>query len=178
MLAFVIRFKYGTTILEELPIGLVQDVQLDYMHLVCLGVVRKLLKLWVRGPKESRQEIDMREELSLKLSKVAMFVPVEFNRRPRSLLELDRWNSTEFRFFLLYGGPIVLSSILKQGLYENFLSVHVAITILASPSSSPSEIDYAEELLRFFIKVFANIYGKHRRTMCMHCPTLLQTHVT
>ncbi|XP_077537452.1 uncharacterized protein LOC144149663 [Haemaphysalis longicornis] len=49
----------------------------------------------------------------------------------------------------------------KQGLYENFLSIHVAITILASPSSSPSEIDYAEELLRFFIKVFAKIYGKH-----------------
>ncbi|XP_077536347.1 uncharacterized protein LOC144148704 [Haemaphysalis longicornis] len=114
---------HGTTILEELRIDLVQDVPLDYMHLVCLGVMRKLLKLWVRGPKESRQEIDMREELSVKLSKLAMFVPAEFNRRPRSLLELDRWKATEFRFFLLYGGPLVLSSILKGVVPPNFKSV-------------------------------------------------------
>jgi len=34
----------GHTILEKIPnIGLVTQVPLDYMHLICLGVVKKLL---------------------------------------------------------------------------------------------------------------------------------------
>uniref|UniRef100_A0A1S4M4D0 Transposase domain-containing protein n=2 Tax=Ixodes scapularis TaxID=6945 RepID=A0A1S4M4D0_IXOSC len=37
------------TELEKLPIDLVKNVPLDYMHLVCLGVVSKLLRLWLKG---------------------------------------------------------------------------------------------------------------------------------
>nr|XP_037285805.1 uncharacterized protein LOC119178671 [Rhipicephalus microplus] len=40
----------GESILEELPFDLVKDIPLDYMHLVCLGVMNKLLTLWVRAP--------------------------------------------------------------------------------------------------------------------------------
>ncbi|KAL3226085.1 hypothetical protein MRX96_004527 [Rhipicephalus microplus] len=46
------RHHTGHSILEELPIDIVKDVPLDYMHLVCLGLVHKLLVLWFRGPKE------------------------------------------------------------------------------------------------------------------------------
>ncbi|CAN7951930.1 unnamed protein product, partial [Ixodes pacificus] len=37
------------TELEKLPIDLVKNVPLDYMHLVCLGVVSKLLRIWLKG---------------------------------------------------------------------------------------------------------------------------------
>jgi len=42
----------GRTILEKIPdIGLVTEVPLDYMHLICLGVVKKLLvSTWCFGP--------------------------------------------------------------------------------------------------------------------------------
>ena len=40
---------HGPTPLSVLPIGLVTGFVLDYMHLVCLGVVRKLLKFWLCG---------------------------------------------------------------------------------------------------------------------------------
>jgi len=34
----------GQTILQKIPnLGLVTNVPLDYMHLICLGVVKKLL---------------------------------------------------------------------------------------------------------------------------------------
>lgn len=36
--------------LRELGVGLVISFVLDYMHLVCLGIVRKLVSLWVKGP--------------------------------------------------------------------------------------------------------------------------------
>ncbi|CAN8006892.1 unnamed protein product, partial [Ixodes hexagonus] len=45
----------GETILKELPMDMIKDVPLDYMHLICLGVVHKLLTLWIRGPKGIKQ---------------------------------------------------------------------------------------------------------------------------
>ncbi|KAG0440298.1 hypothetical protein HPB47_016342 [Ixodes persulcatus] len=42
------------TELKELPIDLVMQVPLDFMHLVCLGVVHKLLRLWLKGNSRSR----------------------------------------------------------------------------------------------------------------------------
>lgn len=44
----------GTSVLVDLPIDLVRDVPLDYMHLVLLGVVKKLLLLWLSGPLNTR----------------------------------------------------------------------------------------------------------------------------
>ena len=36
----------GLTPLKSIPLGLVSWFVLDYMHLVCLGVVRKLMNFW------------------------------------------------------------------------------------------------------------------------------------
>jgi len=38
----------------ELNVGLVSQFVLDYMHLVCLGVVRKPICLWIGGPLKTR----------------------------------------------------------------------------------------------------------------------------
>lgn len=39
----------GESVLNDISIGLISQVPLDYMHLVCLGVTRKLLRMWVKG---------------------------------------------------------------------------------------------------------------------------------
>lgn len=44
----------GVSPLKELGIGLVSHFVLDYMHLVCLGIVRKLIYLWIKGPLKCR----------------------------------------------------------------------------------------------------------------------------
>lgn len=158
----------GESILEELPFDLVRDVPLDYMHLVCLGVVNKILALWVRGPKATRLGSKVRLEISQRNSKIARFVPCDFNRKPRSIAELDRWKATELRFFLLYGGPVVLSSLIPSHIYKNFLTLHVAITILATPAAAASEIEYAGSMLKFFVRTFIHIYGKEHVSHNVH----------
>lgn len=40
----------GVSPLSYISIGMVSQIPLDYMHLVCLGVVKRLLLLWVKGP--------------------------------------------------------------------------------------------------------------------------------
>lgn len=39
----------GTSPLSALNIGLVSGFPLDYMHLICLGVMKKLLWYWMHG---------------------------------------------------------------------------------------------------------------------------------
>ncbi|XP_077540823.1 uncharacterized protein LOC144153059 [Haemaphysalis longicornis] len=158
----------GRSILAALPIDLVKDVPLDYMHLVCLGVVHKLIVLWFHGPKKVRLGRKVRLALSKRNVALAQFVPFEFNRKPRSLAELDRWKATEFRFFLLYGGPVLLSSLLPDHMFQHFLMLHVAITLLSMPSVTPSEVQYAGQLLDIFVLRFAAIYGQHHVSHNVH----------
>jgi len=39
----------GISPLKQLSVGMVTQFPLDYMHLVCLGVMCKLLLLWLKG---------------------------------------------------------------------------------------------------------------------------------
>ena len=86
----------GPTPLAISGINLVSDMVLDYMHLVCLGVVRKLLMLWISGPFRCRQSYSIINSVSDCLLQIKSSVPSEFVREPRSLNEVKRWKATEF----------------------------------------------------------------------------------
>ena len=73
----------GTSILENLPIDMVQSFPLEYMHLVCLGAMRKLLWAWVRGSYLSRLQGYQVDEISRYLTYVSGFITCEFSRKPR-----------------------------------------------------------------------------------------------
>ncbi|KAL0147026.1 hypothetical protein M9458_057550, partial [Cirrhinus mrigala] len=47
-------------------------------------------------------------------------------QQPWSLAFPDRWKATEFRQFLLYTGPVVLCSVLRESSYHHFLTLTVA----------------------------------------------------
>ncbi|OXA53107.1 hypothetical protein Fcan01_12545 [Folsomia candida] len=136
--------------LSELGIGMVSCFVLDYMHLVCLGVTRKLISCWKNGPiplRIGRQNI---AQISERLLACKNFIPSEFNRKPRSLCELEYWKATEYRTFLLYLGPVVLKGILPQEKYEHFLQLSIAIRTLLSESYD--WYDYAGKLLCAFVQ--------------------------
>lgn len=151
------------TILKRVPgFGCISSVPLDYMHLILLGVMKKLLHLWLLGPLKTRLNFVKVDKISKKLLTVRHSIPKEFARKPRSLLEFKHWKATEFRTFLLYSGPIVLKNILPKAQYENFILLHSAVTILCSPNfiQEPKNIDCAHEMLQEFVIGFQNIYGK------------------
>lgn len=92
--------------LEDLPVNITSVVVLEYMHNICLGVMKKFILFWVKGKKTVRlvdPEIVSEELINLKL-----FLPSEFSHLPRTLEECEFWKATEFRTFLIYTGPIVL----------------------------------------------------------------------
>lgn len=151
----------GHTILQKIPnLGLVTDVPLDYMHLVCLGVVKKLLvNTWCFGRPPHKLRSSTVEEISKSLLSLVKYVPCEFVRKPRHIREAKRYKATEFRQFLLYTGPIVLKNNLCQNKYDHFLTLHVSIRILLSNSLMPTMTDYVEKLMKHFVLSSKLIYG-------------------
>jgi len=147
------------SIISTLPnFNVVTSFSLDYMHLVCLGVVRKLMLLWIKGPLNIRYwKI---KEISNSLQNLKNKMPCEFARKPRTLDEICRWKATEFRTFLLYIGTFVTKSVLKKEHWKHFLSLNLAMVILISPDYG-QYINHARLLLDDFVKNFELMYGRH-----------------
>lgn len=162
--------------LIDAGIPCVSTFVLDYMHLICLGVVKRVLVFLSRGPKVCRLSARQKDEISEKLNKLNGSMPSEFARQPRGLRELDRWKATEFRQFVLYTGPNVLRNVVSREVYTHFLTLTVALSILLSSDENTrrSYIAYAEELLKYFVKRCDDLYGKTFAVYNVHC--LLHLH--
>ena len=152
----------ASTPFKELPIDLVKDFPLDYMHQICLGVMRRLLMVWLRGPvKERVLSREAVERLDGRLVSLRSFVTKDFARKPRATDELEHWKATEYRQFLLYTGYHVLRDLLPPNHYTNFMALSVACMILVSPSLVARHVAYAKKLMRFFVETARDVYGAH-----------------
>lgn len=148
--------------LIELEIDMIHSFPQDYMHLILLGVMRKLISFWRLGDsthwkKLSCNDVDL---IDVYLLKSRQYWCSDFNRKPRSLCSADRWKATEYRSFLLYLGPICLKSVLPKGIYYHFLLLFCAVSILVSDKLHQSLNDYAHSYLRHFCELADRYYGK------------------
>jgi hypothetical protein len=142
-------------------ISCIHRFPLDYMHLVCLGVTKRLLHYLKSGPKECKLSSTHIAQISEKLVSLHGSMPSEFARQPRSLKELDRWKATEYRQFLLYTGPVVLRDVLPKKVYQHFLSLSLAIAIMLDTNVEKRNayLQYARELIAHFVHGCEAIYG-------------------
>lgn len=163
----------GTSPFCELSIDMIKTFPIDYMHQCCLGVQKKLLLAWMRGKKETKLSSGQICEISSSLLNLRKNIPKIFARKPRSLLEIDRWKATELRLFLLYIGKLVLKKVLKRELYNHFLIFSVAISILVSPALVSKNSVYAHELLVCFVDQCRQLYGPEFLTYNLHSMTHL-----
>ena len=84
------------SILIDNGIKCVTQFPLDYMHLVCLCVTRRLLLIWKVGPRQYRLSAARLADVSEKLKEYKGEMPSEFARKPRGLDEVKRWKATEY----------------------------------------------------------------------------------
>ncbi|XP_026675428.1 uncharacterized protein LOC113465227, partial [Ceratina calcarata] len=155
--------KEGGSPLASLSFGMVSQVPFEYMHLVCLGVVKKLLSAWIcgkysRSSKLSSSQVSL---MSARLESLRQYCPSNFARRPRSIQQFSNYKAVEFRQFLLYTGPVIASGILPDKLFNHFLLLHSAIRVLASQSPSPGYLNFAEIALQKFVLRSEQLYGPH-----------------
>lgn len=145
---------------SRLSVGLVSQFVLDHMHLVFLGVTKKLLTMWVKGKLPHRLSSHSVLQFSKSLLQLRPFIPRNFQRKPRALSELAHFKATEYRLFLLYTSLSVLGQNISAAKFKNFLKFHAGIFILLSPYAGvKSWNDLARALLIQFVEEVEVIYG-------------------
>ena len=152
-----------------LDIDMILDFPIDYMHQICLGVMKKLIEFWIPSQKAKRHfSATDQGRADLRLIRMKPFISRDFARKPRPLSDFRHWKATEFRQFLLYTGWHVMKGILPERLFRHFTSFSVACCILVSPALTAQYVDYAKELMVFFVKEAKNIYGGGMLSYNMH----------
>lgn len=159
----------GVSPLSRTSIGMVTQIPLDYMLLVCLGVMKRLLLLWIKGPLRCRLGSHEIYQISASLVALKQSIPSEFAGKPRSLAEIDRWKATEFRQFLLYTGLVALDDAVHPNIYQNFLLLSVGIHILLNERLANEYNQYAHDLLQTFVIHFYQVYGDDMAVYNVHC---------
>lgn len=133
------------------------DVPPEYMHLVCLGVVKKLLKVFAGV--HSVPGLRIRGcAVTKAFEKYKMKLPSEFQRQIRHLRDVCHFKATECRSWLLYVGPVILKEVLPARYYQHFLLLHYAIYILCNPSWQ-SLYDHAHACLKRFVYQLGQLFG-------------------
>lgn len=158
--------------LEHLNIGCVSQFPLDYMHVVCLGVMRQLLSLWVKPKKRNSTNIvlsvDQKDVLNSRLFIIKSCVPSEFNRKLRPLNHLEHWKANELKLFLLYVGPVILKGVLDDERYTHFLKLSCGIRILLNVKDCVQNNECALLLLKAFVSDFTRLYDSYNLTYNSH----------
>lgn len=150
-------------------IDFIYSIPLDYMHMACLGIMKNLLNRWIR---ERRSTFALKQSfitlISNKMENMSTLAPHEFTRIPRGFQNFEKWKATEFRFFMLYAGPVVLLESLSNRLYRNFMYLHYAMRIVCSDKLI---IKYGEKAI-LYIKKFClgliQLYGEEMMVYNAH----------
>ena len=132
-------------------INMVAFFVLDFMHLCCQGIMKKLIEYWVSGDLNFKLSSRSKLELSNRLIYIRSQIPREFQRKTRSLKTCAKLKVTELRFCLLYSGLIVLKGLVREDLYKYFLLFHAACRILSSRNIC---LQYANEEKQYLITFF------------------------
>jgi hypothetical protein len=145
--------------IEQILRDMVKNVPLDYMHLTCLGAMKKLMKAWVKGGYERTKLSKLLvDHLSAFLIAMARFIPCDFPRKTRTLNDLPHMKATEYRLHMNYVAPVIFK-VLDPQLYNHFILFHVAMKILVNDEDCITYAQYAETLLKTFVKDAVTLYG-------------------
>lgn len=120
--------------LLELNIDMVDDFPVsDSLHLIDLGVMKRLITGWKNGnfgkfiTKWSHRDIEMVNSF---LSNCRL--PKEIHRAVRQLDVLAYWKGSEYRSFLYYLSPVLLRHVLNPEAYHHYLCFYVGIVICSN----------------------------------------------
>ncbi|KAJ8935531.1 hypothetical protein NQ314_012749, partial [Rhamnusium bicolor] len=123
----------GQSPLLELDVGLVSNFVLDPMHLIYLGIMKRLINYWLEGKRQFKLSKAATADINKNLHSFKVhIIPTEFGRKIRTFNDVKRWKAVEFRFFLLYSGILAMRSSLDSVKYKHFLLLHVGIFLRLS----------------------------------------------
>lgn len=166
------EFQTRETPLLNFPgLTFTRSFPLDYMHLVCLGLVRMFVHLWMSSEAPRQLLPRQRNVINTKLEQCFPYLSsLDFPRRPRDGKLAFSWKATQARCFLLYVGMVALKGTLSKEKYLHFMQLCIGMRVFLGPSLC-RKLDfrhYASELLRCFVSSTEFLYGKEFMTHNLH----------
>lgn len=150
------EYHHMESVLEMLPIDMIDAFPHDYLHCSLLGVQYFILRFLRHTPK-ILSSADHRT-INNRIEQFKETEPIEFQHNLRSFVEcLGSMKGSEFRQYLLFVGPLLLKGIVEDEIFSNFLKFHIASTIFAHKRFA-KYYDKADKLNRNFIQEFAAVY--------------------
>ena len=165
--------KGRSVLLDQPNYDIVLDTPTEYMHIVCLGIVKKMLELTYKiGQKRPRVTTRPRTDPKL-FNDIICSVKVvrEFSRRCRNL-DPAVFKAQEYRNTLLFFFPIVLENIPE--LYKKERQLWLSLVFMIRSCVIPNEefscvnkesIVQASEL---FYNIFYEVYGQQNCIYSLH----------
>lgn len=139
----------------------------DYLHCVCLGVIRYLMLLWITATKGDLWYIEKHNIQLLNKRLESTKPPHEISRCPRTLDNIKFWKASEFRAFALYYFPI-LDGILPPAFYNNFSDLCYGLYILLQEKVSKDSVRKVAALFERFVRDVEALYGPQYVTYNIH----------
>lgn len=132
---------------------------LDVLHVIDLGVTKKIMKLITATLSPALLAF-----FSNLLSGLKKYAPREFQRKPRSLEEMAFFKGKEYRALLHYILPVIFENriLISKAHYNHLMSLHVAYRILSDEEmiKDQANLNYARDRLRNFVADFGTLYGE------------------
>ena len=146
---------------EIIRLDMIKGFPVEPMHNLFLGTMRRLLHYWVDKPGTSMYRIPPRFKLKISGKNLLLgkYLRGLFSREQQELHVYKNWKATELRSFLLYTGVLSLKGLINDQIYNHFLLLHSAVTILSSHRYCFTNWKEAEKLLKRFVSQAAQIYG-------------------
>lgn len=155
--------------LLKLPnFNIIKAVILNYMHLLCIGIMLALMEKWISRSSGSSIRPQNLEVLKQILIAITSDVPIEFQRKTFDIDDISNWKATQYRFILLYCGALVLKDILPENRYRHFLLLFVACRLLCSREIAVAQSDTAKALLIKFFVLMPSLYDEGSHPMNFH----------
>lgn len=159
----------GPSLLSLLPqFDIVRGMVPDYMHCICLGVVRQIAKLWFE-PKNHEEPFYIGKSSKLVDRRLlGIKPPCSVSRTPRSISQLKFWKAHEWLAWLIYYSLIVLKDVLPSTYYSHWAILVDSVTVLLGSDISLSQVVYCERNLQSFVVKFEQLYGKKHCSYNVH----------
>lgn len=150
----------GKSPLLNMNINLVTQFPLDPMHLLFLGVIKRiLLNYYFNSSSHVKLSQKIKNEIEANICEIQGFITSDFPRKSRTFKELHRWKATEFKLFIKYTFPVILYNALNTTHYNLILLLHCAIFILSNDDLINKYLDVADQCLKDFVIKSATIFG-------------------
>ncbi|VDP32779.1 unnamed protein product [Schistosoma curassoni] len=160
----------GRSLFENPPVDMINCSPSEPMHMIYLGVTKKLISLWKELAIKRLNRMDQLTIASINeaLDICRQHTTCDFQRKCRPLYEVSVWKATECRWFLLYLGPVILHNRLPLSMYRNFQSLSLSMYLLSHPKFHSTFANSVRVYINNFLLGYERCYGTEHLIYNVH----------